>query len=401
MNAVFATLETLAASTLFPPALALIAALLMFSLDRRDRLHALEWATGVILVLLAAGLVRAPVSGPAWSLLAPGIVAALLSRDRDSLLESECALKLVWVFGAAIALSWAGVRLLELSTGTEVVLEQWAVLELGVDPEFLWQAALPLSLMLGMVLLGGAPFHFWAADVLQGAPVWLSPLAVIVLQVTGAGWLSSRLAGIARFPEAARAVAEWLAMGAFLAFAVGAVTLFVQRRPERRVGTLASLNGGLLLAALAFARGGASAGVDPDFVARWTAHLVLALSGAAILARFVPVATGGPEPTPVLFRSHPLTGLVGLFALASLAGVPGTPGAALWRESAGLVARGGWIWVTFALCAAWLAALGAVIRQVREAFGISRAIGPAPRVPWQPRLAIWVCAVGLVVLALR
>jgi hypothetical protein len=225
---------------------------------------------------------------------------------------------------------------------------------------------------------------------------------VIVIQIAGAGWLSARLAGIARFPEAARAVAGWLSVAALLAFAVGAATLLVQRRPERRVGTLASLNGGLLLAAIAFARGGASAGVDPHFVGRWTAHLVLALSGAAIVARFVPVATGRPEPTPVLFRAHPLTGLAGLFALASLAGFPGTPGSAIWRDAAMLVARSGWIWVTLALCLAWLAALGIVIVQSREAFGISRnELWPTRTVPWQPRLALWVCAVGLVVLGLR
>src|SRR5205085_2461675 len=84
-------------------------------------------------------------------------------------------IKLLWVLGAALALSGAGVMLLAVATGTREPLEQWAVLSLAVDPEFLWRTALPLSLLLGVVLVGGAPFHFWAADLLQGAPAWLAP----------------------------------------------------------------------------------------------------------------------------------------------------------------------------------------------------------------------------------
>src|SRR6185436_17071632 len=97
----------------------------------------------------------------------------------------------------------------------------------------------------------------------------------------------------------------------------------------------ASLNGAQLLALVAFARGGAGgAGVVEGLVPRWAAHLVLALSGAGILSRFLPVAGERPEPPPVLFRHHAVAGLAGLYAWFSLAGVPGTPGAALWLETA-------------------------------------------------------------------
>lgn len=402
IDALFAVLGGLATAPAFPPALALGAALLVFALDRQGRLDVYEWGTTLVLVPVAAALVQAPAAAPMWSILAPGLVVALLARDRESLLQSECALKLAWVMGAALALSWTGVRLLELATGTDRVVEQWAVLDLAVDPDSLWRTALPLALLLGVVLVGGAPFHFWAADILHGAPAWLAPLAVIVIQISGARWLTSRLAGIASFEDGAKAVAELLSMAAFLALAVGAVTLMVQRRPERRVGTLASLQGGLLLGALAFARGGASAGVDPQFVARWTAHLVLALSGAAILSRFLPAAGAAPGAAAVLFRRHPASALAGLFALFSLAGVPGTPGAGIWLDAAANVTRGGWLLVTLALGAAWLAALTVAVRQMREAFGLAvDRPPPAQAVPWQARAALWTCAIGLVVLEFR
>src|SRR5207244_2256311 len=199
---------------------------------------------------------------------------------------------------------------------TPVVIEQWAVLNLGLDPDFLWRTALPIALVLGVVLLGGAPFHFWAADLLQGAPAWLAPLAVVALQVSGAEWLAARLSGIESFHAGARAVADLLAIAATLAFAVGGLTLLVQRRPERRVGTLASLNGGLLLARLAFAPaglGGAGriAGIGPHAATRsgrpwvmlaltfaWIASLSVAMRQLREAVGIAPRVAPPPEPVP-------------------------------------------------------------------------------------------------------
>ncbi len=380
------------------PLVALIAGMLMLALDRRGRVDVFEMSTAVVLVPLVAAGVLAPAAGATGLVLVIGLVVALLARERSSLLLSECALKLLWVLGAALALSWTGVMLLVLATGTPVPIEQWAVLDLRLDPDFLWRTALPLSLLLGLVLLGGAPFHFWAADLLHGAPTWLAPLAVVALQVSGAEWLASRLIGIEGFHAGARSVADLLAIAATLAFAIGAITLLVQHRPERRVGTLASLNGGLLLAMLAFAREGAGgAGVIEGVVPRWAAHLVLALTGAGILARFLPVADVRPGPAPVLFRRHAIAGIAGLYAWFSLAGVPGTPGASMWLEAAHAVTRSGRPWVMIAFAFAWVASLSVAMRQLREAVGVATDLPlPSQLVPWQARVALGACAAGLV-----
>src|SRR5262249_55009500 len=153
----------------------------------------------------------------AWPAMVVGLVAAALSRHREDLLQSECAIKLLWVMGASLALSCAGLQLLVLATGTSIAEEQWAVLQLGLDPKFLWSTALPLSLLIGLVLLGGAPFHFWAADLFQGARAWLAPLAVGALQVCGAGWLALRLQSIGRFRPAAEMVQVLLGIAAIVA----------------------------------------------------------------------------------------------------------------------------------------------------------------------------------------
>ncbi len=358
----------------------------------------------VVLVALALAIANAPFAAAGGAPIVAGVVVATLARDRRDPLHGECALKLLWVIGPALALSWAGLLLLTLTTGTPVPAEQWAVLQLGLDPRSLWITALPLALLAGLVLLGSAPFHFLVADLLQGVRPWLAAAAVVALQVSGAAWLSQRLEGVIGFPDGRELVRAVLGFGAFAALLTGAVTLLVQRRPERRVGTLASLNGALILVVLATGRT-----PTPADLGVWAGHLALAVAGAATVARFLPTFAGQAPGGP-LFRRHPWTGVAGLYALASLAGVPGTPGALLWLDSARSLAGANRTALLLVLAAAWLATLTAAMRQWRQAFGVSSAPGPgaplppgagAPivaRVPLESRVALWLSALGLVLL---
>lgn len=375
----------------------LIVAALLLVLERRPRGASFGMAPLAVLAPLAAMVALGVQASPAWAPLAAAMVAAMLARAGDDAFQSECALKLLWVLGGSLALSWAGVELLVIATGTGAVAEQWGVLRLGLGTPLLWSGALALSLLVGLVLLGGAPFHFWAADLFQGGRAWLAPLAVATLQVSGAGWMAQRLAGIAAFPDGARLTGSMLGIASATAFVVGAATLVRQRRLERRVGTLASLNGALMLAALVAAQGGGLRLIAfPDFAAGWAAHLVLALAGASTVARFVPVGTGRFTAPAVLFRRHPLSGALGLYAMASLAGVPGTPGALLWLAVARTLAQASRTGVLLALGLAWLVAFTVAVRQAREAFGVPDARpAPAQPVPWPARAALWAAAAGL------
>jgi len=375
-------------------ALALVAAALMLVHTHRGERP--RWLVALGLVPLAAAAVGATQATAMAPALVVGLVVATLVRRREDPLHSECALKLLWVLGAAIALSWAGRALLVIATGTSVVNEQWAVLAIEVEPPHVWRTGLPLSLLLGLVLLGSAPFHFWASDLFHGARPWIAPLAVASLQVTGAGWLVRRTEGIGAYPAAAHVAEPFLGIAATVGFVVGAATLLFQRRPERRVGTLASLNGTLAVAAFVGGiAGGGHPPVSPVFLGAWAAHLVLALTAAGIVARFLPVS--GSLAAPVLMRRHPWTGIAGLYAMLSLAGAPGTPGARMWLESASSLVLGGRAWLTIGIAAAWLTAFGVAVRQAREAFGVRDASPPPERdVPRTARAAIWVCALGLV-----
>ena len=266
----------------------------------------------------------------------------------------------------------------------------------------LWTTSLSLSLLLGFVLLGGAPFHFWTADVTQGVRPWLAALAVSALQASGGAWLAWRLEGVEALPDASKIAGSLLGLAAVVAFVVGAITLPFQRRPERRVGTLASLNGALVLAWLAVRHGGgAIATITPLASSLWSAHLAIALAGAATLAPFLPVTLRAPAPGTALFRRHPAWGALGLYALASLAGVPGTPGSLVWFGVARMLVAGSRTALLLALALAWVTAFAIVVRQVREAYGVwSEAPLPPRGVPAPARWAMLFAVAGLVALAI-
>ena len=347
------------------------------------------------LVLIAAGQVQL-----AWAALVTALVIALLARNEDDPLHSENALKMLWVLVPALALSWAGLELLTLATGTAYVQEQWAVLQLGLDRPFLWSTALPLSLLAGIVLLGAAPFHFWVADVMQGARPWLAPLAVASLQAVGARWLDARTAGIEAFPAGATIAQGLMEIATLVALIGGAATLAMQRHPERRVGTLASLNGALAMCTMLGRPGGAGPVLDPAS-GGWVAHTVLALTGAGMLARLLPVSTGSVSIAPTVYRRHPFVTALGLYSVLSLAGVPGTPGGRLWLEVARDLADSGHSWTLLALVIAWLSAFTVAMRQLRETLGVpTRFAPPSANVPAVVRATLAIAGTGLAVLGI-
>jgi formate hydrogenlyase subunit 3/multisubunit Na+/H+ antiporter MnhD subunit len=379
-----------------PALLALVAALLLLVPDVRRRAWHVALGLPLVLVPCAVVLMRGGAAGGAAPpLIAALIAAALAQRSRDPL-PSECALKLVWVLGGAFALTGVGLALMALATGVTPAPEQWSVLQLGLTQRLAWSVALPLVLLAGVVLLGGAPFHFWMADLFQGAPAALAPLAAAALQAMGAAWLAQRLDGIGAFGEGVALAGTLLRTASAAALLAGAGTILWQRGPERRVGTLASLQGGLALAALAGALGrGAPREAAVVWLLPWAAHLALALSGAALLARLQPVDRSPGAPGAHLFRRHPLTALAGLYALFSLAGVPGTPGAALWLEVARELLAHGRNGLLIALGLGWLAAFTTAVRELRDGFGAPMGARPERAVPWPVRWALWVSGAGL------
>ena len=387
------------------PFLAPLAALVAVLLVRRGHARHDEpqpWLDALLaastLVPMAVLVAWPAVFTPARAALAAGLSVALLAHDPRDLPQTECALKLTWVLVAAFALSWTGDALMALAAGSARAREQWPALALALDPYSLWSAALSLSLLAGLVLLGGAPFHFWPGDLFHGARAHLAPFVAATLQLAGAAWLLRHLDGITAFPAAAQLVRALLTLAASVALAGGAATLGYQSRPERRIGALVSLQGGLVLASLAAAptrepfasHGGLSA---------WAGHLLLAATGASLLSRFLPAAGGPAERASVLFRRHPWSGAAGGYAMLSLAGAPGTPGMQLWLDVARTLADNRHPGLLFGVALAWLAAFGVSANEIRRAFGAPDG-SPAPGriVPRSLRAALWTACGSLAVL---
>ncbi len=350
-----------------------------------------------------AWAVAAPLEvSPLRAVLLAALAIALLARDPRELSQTECALKLTWVLGAAFALSASGTALLTLAAGTAVPHEQWSALALSLDPYALWSAALLMTLLAGLVLLGGAPFHFWPADVIHGSRAWLAPLIVASLQASGAAWLLHSLASLQGFAQGEKLTRGLLSLAAVVALVGGAVTLAAQRRPERRVGGLASLQGALVLVAFSVDPLRAPfASLGPYSLAAWAAHLALALTGATALAHFLPVSSVESDPPPALARRHPWSAAAAAYALLSLAGAPGTPGAMLWLEVARRLAATRHPGLLAALLLAWLVAFAVAARETRRLFGAPTSM-PAPEatVPRFARIALWAVAGGLAALLL-
>lgn len=395
--------DLIVAVTFAPPALVLGAAVLSMAAALLLRLA--HTPRRGVLASLATLLPWAALAPLAWWVTQPqgatlaraaltaALAVALLARDREDRRQSEAALKLAWVMGVAFALTWAGESLLALAAGTAVSAEQWPALALQLDTYALWGAALALTLLVGIVLLGGAPFHFWLADVLHGAPAYAAPLVVAALQSAGAALLGARMVGIADFHAGHALAQSLLTMAATIALVAGAATLATQRRPERRVGTLASLQGALLLCGVVAGR------TDTAAITLWGAHAALALTGAGALARFLPVAGAAADAPGALFRRHPASGAAGLYALLSLAGAPGTPGMALWLSAARELAATRHTGLLFALALAWLIAVSVAVGEARRAFG-APANAPAPERAVSPlaQAALWASALALVAL---
>lgn len=386
-------------------ALALLAALLLR--PRAEGESRIAEVLNVALLLAAllplAALLRAPhATSAAGALLVWALALALLLREPRDAYASEAALKLAWVGGAALALSVAGELLLALSAGTARASEQGPALTLALDPYSLWAVALVLSMLVGVVLLAVVPFHFWAADLAQGAPLHVAPLLLAALPAMGAAWLVRRLADALGFPDGLHRIGAVLGGSAMLALIGGGASLVWQRRPDRRVGVLVGLQGALVMTALALEPGRAPfTSLAPDGLSAWAVHLALALTGALSFARFTPADTHALESPSVLFRRHPWAGAAACYALLSLSGAPGTPGALLWLRTARRAIDTGHSGWTLALAFAWVASVAMAASEVRRAYGIP-GTGPAPEaeVPRRMRAALFAVAAGLALLGL-
>lgn len=320
------------------------------------------------------------------------VLVGIRRRDRRS---AEAAVKFLLVSVAASAVMLLGMALVYGLTGT-VHLDRIALALAGRDDV----AALPLVTAAIVLVLAGfgfkvtlVPFHWWAPDVYQGAPV---PVAAYLATVSkAAGVAGLLLIVVGAFPEYGGTWGPALAVLAAASMTLGNLVALRQRDVVRLLAWSSIAHAGYLLAPLGIAltaRGAASVDVAVSATLGY-----LALYVAMNLGAFCCVAAArrtSVESLRGLAAEHPWLAAAFGFFLICLAGLP--PGLA------GLVAKVVVFRATLVGGLGWLAVVMAVNTVIglayylRVAALLFRAPAAAPsRVRLVPSVA---AAVGVAVL---
>lgn len=234
----------------------------------------------------------------------------------------EGGLKYAVLSGLAAAFFLYGIAMIYAGSGT---LEAGAVAAATAGPR-----GVPALVTVGTVLLlvgigfelAIVPFHTWAADIYQGAPVPVTALLGTVAKVAMLVFLS-RLIG----EQMAPVWIPFLPVMAVLAAAgmvVGNLLALRQRNVKRLLGYSTVAHIGYVLAAL-------SSGTQSGFEAALYYGLAYAVMNLAVFGVIAVLATqvGDREDLESyrgLGRRHPWLGLVMAIGVLSLAGVPPTAG---------------------------------------------------------------------------
>jgi NADH-quinone oxidoreductase subunit N len=310
--------------------------------------QALVLAGAVVVVLLSLDTVRLSRIPPGeyWFLLLASVSGALtLAASRDVLtlvvsLEvvslpafalvalkrydgraSEAALKLFLVSVVSTAVMLFGLSLVYGLTG-QVFLDRIATaLDAPGDKPTLLVLAVVLSIAGFGFKVAAVPFHFWAPDTYEGAPV---PVAAYLSVVSkAAGFVGLALLLTRGFPPYADIWGPTLAVLAAVTMTVGNLAALRQRHAVRLLAWSSVAQSGYMLVPLGAASVGHVDDVLPATVAYVLAYGVMNLGAFSVVT-----LVGRHRPTNLLAdyrelgRTEPLTAFALAFALACLAGLP-------------------------------------------------------------------------------
>ncbi|MEM8537940.1 MAG: proton-conducting transporter membrane subunit, partial [Pseudomonadota bacterium] len=173
---------------------------------------------------------------------------ALVALRRQSSKAGQAALKLVLLGCLFSVVTLFGLSLLFGATGTT------RIARLTIDTAG-WDVQLGLVLVIAGLgfKLAAAPFHFWAADVQEGAPIAIAALLLTVVPLAVLIVLARLLQ--AGLPEIAPLWQAGLALLSVLSVLVGALALTHQAHIKRFLAFAGVLNTGYVLAGLSAANG--------------------------------------------------------------------------------------------------------------------------------------------------
>jgi len=340
-------------------------------------------------------------------------VFALTALKRYDGRSSEAAVKLFLVSVVSTAVMLFGVSLLYGVAGT-VFLPRLAAVFSGELPAPGWPEAstsileadhgLPGLVTVGIVLLvagfafkiAAVPFHAWAADVYQGAPIPVAALLSVISKA--AGFAGLILVLVLALPGQSATWIPIIAIISALTMTVGNLLAMRQRSAVRLLAWSSVAQSGYILAPLAVAfRPGAN--TASTAVGATVAYLVIYAAmnlGAFAVVMLVSRTASRNELDDyrgLVFRS-PAAALALAFCLICLAGLP--PGLAglfakivVFRE----IVDGGAGWLAVVMAVNTVIGLYYYVAWTARLFTPERAAAPAARRPFP---AVWV-AIGIAV----
>ncbi len=246
---------------------------------------------------------------------------ALVALRRYDSRSSEAALKLFLVSVVSTALMLFGLSLVYGVTGQVHLSRIAAALE---DPS-LPRPALALGVVLALAGFGfkvaAVPFHVWAPDTYEGAPV---PVAAYLSVVSkAAGFVGLALLLTEGFAPYADVWAPAVAVIAAVTMTVGNLAALRQTRAVRLLAWSSVAQSGYMLVPLGAASVGNVDAVLPATVAYVVAYAVMNLGAFSVVTMVGRVREANLlADYRGLGRSEPLSAFALAFALACLAGLP-------------------------------------------------------------------------------
>ena len=275
---------------------------------------------------------------------------ALVAWETDRSAGIEAGIKYAILSGVAAAFFLYGLALVYAGAGT-LLLPQLAEALAQTRAQPLLAAAGVLLVLAGLGFeLALVPFHMWAADVYDGAPVPVAALLGTVAKVAGLVFLVHLVTGV---PAAIQAVLAPILMAlAALGMLVGNLLALRQTRLLRLLAYSSIAHFGYALAALA-------SGVPFGAEAALYYGLAYAIMNLTVFAVIAALGPAGTDLTLAAWRGagrrHPWLGLGLAVGVLALAGLPPTAGffaklfvlSALWQ--AHLVWLALWLVLTTAI----------------------------------------------------
>jgi NADH-quinone oxidoreductase subunit N len=405
--------------TLFFQGIVLAAALIVILLSSgeiaRSRMPTGEYyflllaaITGALSLVAARDLIMLVVALETLSL----PVFALVALRRYDGIASEAALKLFLVSVVSAAVMLFGISLVYGVTGA-MHLDRIAAALAKTPADLKPVAAVGVVLVLAgfAFKVAAVPFHFWAPDVYQGAPL---PVTVYLSVISKAGGFAGLVIVLAvGFPAYAGTWGVLIGVVAAVTMTLGNLVALRQRDAVRLLAWSSIAQSGYMLAPLSV--GANEPGRLPEAVTATVAYVALyavmnigAFSVVTAVARRGSVVSPRPAPTLIddyrgLARTDPAMGMALAFFLVCLAGLP--PGImGLFAKIVVLRATvaGGMTWLAIVMAVNTVIGLYYYLAWAGRTFAAPADTAAAPagiRTERAVGLAVGVAAAGAVVLS--